>query len=264
MPEGDTVFLTARRLHEALAGKTLARAELRHPELSTVDLVGREVTAVRSIGKHLFVDFDSGHSLHNHLRLDGAWYLYRPGARWRQPGHLVRVVFAVADRVALGVRLHDLRLIATAEQARLVGHLGPDLLDPAWSAEHAARAVERLAAQPDRDLGLALLDQTAMAGIGNLYKNELCFLLRVSPWTPVHDVDLAEVVTLARKLLLRNALRPEQSTTGELRRGAQHWVYERRGQPCRRCHSRIESAQHGVGVDRRISYFCPRCQPRTP
>lgn len=264
MPEGDTVFLTAHRLHDALSGKELRRAELRHPELSTVDLSGRAVCAVRSVGKHLFIDFDDGRSLHNHLRMDGAWYLYRPGDRWRQPSHLIRVVLAVPDRVAVGFRLHDLRLIRTAEQALLVGHLGPDLLDPDWSAEHATRACERLAADPDREIGLALLDQTAMAGIGNLYKNEICFLLRVSPWTPVCAVDLASAVTLARKLLLRNAYRPEQSTTGELRRGAQHWVYERAGQPCRRCRGRIQSAQQGEGLDRRVSYFCPNCQPHTP
>lgn len=260
MPEGDTVFRTAQRLREALSGKELRHAELRHPELSTVDLGGRVICTVRSVGKHLFVDFDDGRSLHNHLRMDGSWHLYRPGARWRSPGHQVRVVLAVAEHVAVGIRLHDLRLIRTTAQDTLIGHLGPDLLDPGWDAAHGSEARDRLAAAPERELGIALLDQTSMAGVGNLYKNEICFMLRVSPWTPVSEVDLAGVVALARKLLLRNALRPQQSTTGEIRRGAQHWVYERAGQPCRRCGTPIESAWQGPGVERRLSYFCPRCQ----
>lgn len=262
MPEGDTVYRTAHNLHHALAGKVLRRTDFRHPTLATVDLAGETVHAVRSVGKHLFVDFDEL-SLHHHLRMDGVWHLYPPGARWRLPGHLVRVVLAVPDRVAVGFRLHDLRLVPTADAARLVQHLGPDLLDPHWSAEHAATTVTRLAADPNREVGLALLDQTAVAGIGNLYRNEICFLLRVSPWTPVRAVDLGAAVTLARKLLLRNVTRPSQSTTGELRRGQLHWVYERTGEPCRRCGTRITSAPLGTGVDRRTAYFCPTCQPRT-
>lgn len=268
MPEGDTVFLTARRLDAALAGRLLLRCQLRHPELATYDLTGRTVREVASVGKHLLMRMDDGSSLHSHLRLDGSWHLYRPGHRWRGgPMHTVRAIVEVAGQVAVGYRLHDLALVPTAHEDRLVGHLGPDLLDPAWDDELAARATARLAARPDRELGLALLDQTVMAGVGNLYRVEICFLLGVSPWTPVGDVDAAQVVALARTLLERNAWRPEQSTTGELHRGARNWVYARTGKPCRRCGDVVRSARQGDPrnpVQDRTVYFCPSCQPTPP
>jgi endonuclease VIII len=262
MPEGDTVYLTARRLDAALAGRSLRRAELRHPRWVTHDLSGRAVLGVHSVGKHLFTRFDAGLSLHSHLRMDGAWHLYRPGDRWRGPGHEVRAVLATDERVAVGFRLHDLELLPTDDESRLVGHLGPDLLDPAWSDAHHAEAVRRLTADPVAEIGLALLDQRVMAGIGNLYKTEVCYLLGVSPWSPVAVLaDPGRAVTLARTLLRRNANRPEQSTTGELGRGRQHWVYQRAGQPCRRCGTRVLVGEQGDGVYARVAYYCPRCQP---
>lgn len=168
MPEGDTVFLTGHRLDEALAGKTLLRGELRHPQLSTHDLAGRTVLGVASVGKHLFTRFSGNLSLHSHLRMDGSWHLYRPGEKWRRPAHQARAVFAVADRAAIGFALHDLELLPTEREDRLVGHLGPDLLAADWSEVHEAEAVRRLAADPRRELGPALLDQRVMAGVSVL------------------------------------------------------------------------------------------------
>src|SRR5207248_2606132 len=161
------------------------------------------------------------------LKMDGSWEIYRPGARWRHPAHHARVILGVPDAQAVGFRLHDLKILPTGEEPGLVGHLGPDLLDPQWTDEHAAMATAALAADGGRELGLALLDQRIMAGVGNLYKTEICFLLGVSPWTKVADTDAAKAVALARKLLLANAWRHEQSTTGELARGRRNWVYER-------------------------------------
>jgi endonuclease-8 len=262
MPEGDTVYLTARRLDSALGGHLLRRGELRHPRWVTNDLAGRTVLAVRSVGKHLLMRLDDGLSLHSHLRMDGSWHLYRPGDRWKRAAHHARAVLATDDRIAVGFRLHDLELLPTGEEDRLVGHLGPDLLDPRWSDGLHAEAVRRLTADPDVPIGLALLDQRLLAGVGNLYRCEVCFLLGTSPWTPVGQLaDPERAVTLSRTLLLRNATRPEQSTTGELGRGRQHWVYARAGQPCRRCGTRIEVAEQGDGVYARTAYFCPRCQP---
>ncbi|PRY42509.1 DNA-formamidopyrimidine glycosylase family protein [Umezawaea tangerina] len=261
MPEGDTVFLAGHRLDEALAGKTLLRAELRHPRLVTNDLTGRTVLGVRSVGKHLLTRFSGDLSLHSHFRMDGAWHLYRPGQKWQRPAHQVRAILEVDDRFAIGFALHDLELVPTSQEDRLVGHLGPDLLAPDWSDAHAAEAARALAAAPDRQLGPALLDQRVMAGVGNLYKAEVCFLLHVSPWAPVSAVDPAEAVRLARKLLLANAWHPEQSTTGQLGRGRQHWVFERGGKPCRRCGTRIKVATQGDDHTARLSYWCPRCQP---
>jgi endonuclease VIII len=260
MPEGDTVFLTGRRLDRALAGKTLARTDFRHPALATTDLAGHAVHEVRTVGKHLFTRFSGALSLHSHLKMDGAWEIYQPGSRWRHPAHEVRVILGAEDVQAVGFRLHDLQLLPTPEESRLVGHLGPDLLDPEWTEQHAGRAATALAADPARELGLALLDQRIMAGVGNLYKVEICFLLGVTPWTQVSEVDPAEAVTLARKLLLANAWRYEQSTTGELARGRRNWVYERSRQGCFRCGGRVRVGSQGHDVQHRPTWFCPRCQ----
>ncbi|WP_027944181.1 DNA-formamidopyrimidine glycosylase family protein [Amycolatopsis taiwanensis] len=261
MPEGDTVFLTGRNLERALAGKTLSRTDFRHPALATVDLTGRSVMAVRTVGKHLFTRFSGQLSLHSHLKMDGSWEIYRPGERWRHPAHQIRVILGTPDTEAVGFRLHELKILPTGQESRLVGHLGPDLLDPDWTPAHAARAAAALAAEPARELGLALLDQRVMAGVGNLYKTEICFLLGVSPWTPVSEVDALQAVTLARKLLLANAWRFEQSTTGEVARGRRTWVYERTRQGCFRCGGPVRVAGQGHGVEARPTWFCPRCQP---
>jgi endonuclease VIII len=262
VPEGDTVYLAARRLHAALAGHRLRRGELRHPRWVDHDLAGTTVLAAASVGKHLFIRIDSGLSLHSHLRMDGSWHLYPPGARWQRAAHHARAVLDTGERTAVGFRLHDLELLPTGEEHRLVGHLGPDLLDPDWGERHAAEALRRLTADPDAELGLALLDQRVLAGVGNIYKTEVCFLLGVSPWLPVGQLDDPErAVTLSRRLLLRNADRPEQSTTGELGRGRQHWVYQRTGQPCRRCGTRVRTGEQGDGVYARVASYCPRCQP---
>jgi endonuclease-8 len=271
MPEGDTVFLAGRRLDEALAGGTLVRAELRHPRLVGADLVGRTVLGVRSVGKHLLTRFDDGVSLHSHFKMDGAWHLYRPGEKWRGRGHDVRAVLGTRLWTAVGFRLHDLALVRTDREAELVGHLGPDLLAADWSDDLATEAERRLAAAGDRELGDALADQRVMAGVGNLYKAEVCFLLGVTPWTPVADTPdqtVPRAVELSRKLLLRNAWRPEQSTTGELARGRRHWVYQRTGLPCLRCGTPIRSGVQGSFVPVRHTWFCPNCQqgpgPATP
>jgi len=258
VPEGDTVFQTARRLAEALTGKLLTRGEIRHPRLSTVDLKGRAVQGVRSVGKHLFVRFDRDLSLHNHLMMDGSWRLQSPHARLN---HQVRVVLATELTMAVGVNLQQLRLIPTPEEHRLVDHLGPDLLDPDWSAEHAATADERLNRQPDREIGVALLDQTVMAGVGNVYKAEVCFLLVVSPLTPVSTVDTQRAVELSRELLLRNALRPDRSTTNDPRHDRRLWVYGRTRSGCLRCGARILVANQGEETRERVTYHCPNCQP---
>jgi endonuclease-8 len=254
------VYQTALRLTDALGGATLRRADLRHPRLSTVDLVGTVVDRVRSVGKHLFVRFDNGVSLHNHLGMDGSWRLYDPGRR-APVGHWTRVLLATDDRLALGQNLKELALVRTAEEGRLVEHLGPDLLDPDWSADHDATALARLTSEPARELGLALLDQSVMAGVGNVYKAEVCFLLGVSPWTPVSEVDAAEVVALARKLLLNNATRGVRNTTGDPRRGRELWVYGRERAGCLRCGGRVVVAAQGSGTRERVAYHCPRCQP---
>ena len=260
MPEGDTVWLAARRMHTALAGRTLTRFELRVPQHATANLTGRQVEQVLARGKHLLTRIDGGLTLHTHFRMDGVWRLHRPGARWTGgPAHQVRAVLANTEWAAVGYRLHDVTLIETDREPELVGHLGPDLLGPDWDP---AEAVRRLTEQPARPIGEALLDQRNLAGIGNLYKAETLFLRGINPWTPVAAIpDLAAVVGLARRLLTANRDHPEQSTTGSLRRGEQHWVYQRAGQPCRRCGSSVAVREQGEPPRQRISFWCPHCQP---
>ena len=261
VPEGDTVYLAAKRMTAALSGRRLTRGELRHPRLAEHDLSGLTILGVHSVGKHMFTRFDDGRRLHTHFWMDGSWHLYRPGQRWRRPGHQARAVLTTQERLAVGFLLHDMALVVTQDEHRLVGHLGPDLLKPDWDDNDAAVAAQRLRGHPGVELGLALLDQRIMAGIGNLYKTEMCFLLGVSPWISVRDIDPDVVVALARRLLLANADRPEQSTTGELARGKRHWVYERSEKPCRRCAEPVIRAVQGNDFYARSTYYCPRCQP---
>jgi endonuclease-8 len=259
VPEGDTVWLTAHRLHAALSGQALVRADLRVPKLATVDLAGRRLVEVVPRGKHLMARLEGGLTLHSHLQMDGAWHLYAPGERWRGgPDHQVRAVLVTGARTAVGYRLPVLELLRTEEEGEVVGHLGPDLLGPDWDP---ARAVERLGAQPGRPLGEALLDQRNLAGIGNVYVAELCFLRGVTPWTPFGEVRAPEkLVALAKRLLEANKTRVGHVTTGDTRRGRTNWVYGREGQPCLRCGAAVRYGQHGPAGQSRVAYWCPRCQ----
>jgi endonuclease-8 len=257
VPEGDTVWLAARRLHAALAGKTLIGNDFRVPALATVDLTGRAVLEVVSRGKHLLTRFSDGRTLHTHFKMDGTWHLYDPGQRWNGgPAWQVRAVLDVADRVAVGYRLPVVELVATTREADVIGHLGPDLLAEDWDE---AEALRRLRSQPDREIGPALLDQRNLAGIGNLYKTEALFLSGITPWVTVGTTpDLEGVVRRARRLLMANRGHWEQTTTGSTRRGDDHWIFERRH--CRRCGGLVLTATQGEPLVERISYWCPRCQ----
>ncbi|MGA5703546.1 DNA-formamidopyrimidine glycosylase family protein [Peterkaempfera bronchialis] len=259
MPEGDTLFLTATRLREALAGRALTVTDLRVPRLATVDLTGRQVTEVFPRGKHLLIRIEDGWTLHTHLRMEGRWQVYRAGERWRGgPDWQVRAVLGNADHTAVGYRLPVLELLRTEDEPQAVGHLGPDLLGPDWDPDEALR---RLRAQPDRPVGDALLDQRVMAGIGNVYRCELCFLRGVTPWTPVGEVARPErLVDLAHRALDANKLRHGHITTGDTRPGRQHWVYGRAGRPCLRCGTPVAVAERTDPSQERVTYWCPACQ----
>ena len=275
MPEGDTVWRTARHLDQALSGSVLTGSDFRVPALATLDLAGQPVTGTVARGKHLLTrigEGDSAVTLHTHLKMEGSWHLYRPGSRWRRPVHQARVVLRTEAWTAVGFSLGIVEVLARADEDTAVGHLGPDLLGPDWDEPEALR---RLAAAPRRPVGEAILDQRNLAGIGNMYKAELCFLAGVSPWLPVGEVpDLARLVRRARTVLEANKDRAEQSTTGDLRRGQRMWVFGRDRQPCRRCGTQIRLAMQGPGQPapdaaqksrqagaERATYWCPTCQP---
>ncbi len=265
MPEGDTVWLAGRRLHEALAGRQLRGSDFRVPRLATVDLAGTTVAEVRSRGKHLLLRLaggpGDGHTLHTHFRMDGSWHLYRPGERWRGgPGHQVRAVLRATDVVAVGYRLPVLELLPTDREHEAVGHLGPDVLGDDWDPAEAAR---RLAADPARPIGDALLDQRVLAGLGTVYRTETCFLAGVTPYLPVGELGTVgpvtgELVDLAHRLLDANKERHLQVTTGDTRRGRWHWVYGQRA--CLRCGGPVATGELGRRGRERLTWWCPSCQ----
>ena len=255
MPEGDTVWRTARRLDLALSGQALIATDFRVPDLATTDLAGRRIDQTVSRGKHLLTRIGDL-TLHTHLKMEGAWHVHRPGAPWKRPAHEARVVLTTSEWVSVGFALGIVELLT--DEATAVGHLGPDLLGPDWDP---ALAEANLRADPDRSIGEALLDQRNLAGLGNIYRNELCFLAGVHPAAPVGSVpDLARLIVRAKAVLEANKERAEQSTTGDLRPGRRTWVHGQR--VCRRCGGTVERSELGPPGRTRTAYACPRCQRR--
>ncbi|MFQ4149508.1 DNA-formamidopyrimidine glycosylase family protein [Arthrobacter sp. LAPM80] len=268
MPEGDTVWRQARDLRAVLEGHELVSSDFRVPAHATLDLSGQTVCSVQSRGKHLLM-FVGGLVIHSHLSMEGHWDIYPVDAngrtaRWRRPAFTARAVLATASATAVGFSLATLDVLPEAMVGNAVGHLGPDLLGADWDADQALR---RLLGDPGRAVGLALLDQRNLAGIGNVYRNELCFLGGVHPAVPVAEVaGLPRILEMAKRLLEANKNRSARSTTGGPARGdAASWVYGRAGKPCKRCgslirHATLADPAHPERAARDI-YFCPRCQP---
>ncbi|MFE7131765.1 DNA-formamidopyrimidine glycosylase family protein [Streptomyces sp. NPDC057638] len=262
MPEGDTVWQTAKRLRIALVGQVLTRFDLRVPQFATVDLRGRSVLEVLPRGKHLLTRFDGGLTLHSHLRMDGAWRVFPAQERWRGgPSHQIRAILGNASHTAVGYRLPVLELVRTCDEETAVGPLGPDLLGPDWDT---GVALTRLLADPARPLGEALLDQRNLAGIGNVYTSELAFLAGVTPWLPVGELPdgvPGRLLRTAHRLLMANRETFDRRTTGP-RAGPRTrlYVYGRAGLPCLRCGTPLRKAGEDDARNERISYWCPGCQ----
>lgn len=264
MPEGDTVYAAAARLRAALDGQLLEHTQFRVPALATVDLSGRRVRSVRSRGKHLLIDVDGPHadrpdigavSIHSHLKMEGAWHVHPLGRRWRRPGFQARVVLRTATHEAVGFELGVLDLLTDPDEA--LSYLGPDLLADDWDA---AEAVRRIEAVPDEQIGIALLDQRLMAGVGNVFRCEICFVRGMLPTRRVADADVPATVDLSRRMLWANRMRSARTTTGNTSQNARMWVYGRRGGSCRRCGTPVERDFLGPAGEDRVIYFCPRCQ----
>ncbi|MBV9380721.1 MAG: Fpg/Nei family DNA glycosylase [Streptosporangiaceae bacterium] len=257
MPEGDTVWYTARRLHEALAGRVLTRSDFRVPRFATTNLAGQTVMEVVARGKHLLIRTDAGLTVHTHLRMDGSWRV-RPAAERLRDSHRIRLLLTNADWQAAGYLLGVTEVLPTAQEDRVTGHLGPDLLGPDWDA---AEAVRRLRADPGRPVAEALLDQRNLAGVGVIFATEMLFLRGIDPWRRVGDVeDLGALVDLGQRLLGANKTRLEQVTTGDTRRGREVWAYGRAGRPCRRCGTVIKRGEQGPPGQERLRFWCPNCQ----
>ncbi len=259
MPEGDVVWYTARRLHEALAGRVLTRSDFRVPRYATVDLRGQPVTEAVSRGKHLLIRTGNGLTVHTHLKMDGAWRIRPAGTRLAQrTAHQVRLLLANEQWQAVGYLLGITEVLPTAAEHTATGHLGPDLLGPGWDT---AEAVRRLGKNPDRPIGEALLDQRNLAGLGTWYLAETLFLRGVDPGRPVGTVDdLPALVELGQRLLDANKERIGHVATGDTRPGRDSWVYGRAGRPCRRCGTVIRRGEQGPAGQERLRFWCPNCQ----
>ena len=270
MPEGDTLFRTAAGLRPHLVGRRVTAARTAGPgALPQVDrIVGHDITAVEALGKNLLIRFDNGLEIRTHLKMTGSWHRYRPGEPWRRPAGRARLVIEVPGAVAV---CFDAPVVELLEQRAEVvhpslGRLGPDLLAPDFDPAEAVRRLRdpTRAATP---IGEALVDQRALAGIGNVYKSEVLWLERVAPTHPVgalDDATLSRLVATAQGLLRVNAVRnggPERVTTGRDRRAVGPlYAYGRAGRPCRRCGTPIRSMRQGVDLPR-TTYWCPTCQP---
>ena len=275
MPEGDTIFRAARTLQRALAGRTVPRFESVFPALSRVDadtpLRGRTIDRVEARGKHLLIWFSGALVLRTHMRMHGSWHIYRPHERWQRPHHSMRIVLEAQDihAVAFDVPVAEFATPATLERSPQIRELGPDPLTDGFNASAASA---RILARGEAEIADALLDQTAIAGIGNVYKSEVLFAGRVNPFTKVRDLlpaDVDRLVATAVKLMRANVAegapaaietyRGLRRTTGRPDPGARLWVYGRAGRPCRRCGSPISRRRQGPHA--RSTYWCPRCQP---
>jgi len=250
MPEGDTVWHTAATLGRHLVGRTLTRCDVRVPRFATVDLSGQVVDEALSRGKHLFIRVGRA-SIHSHMKMDGSW---RVGEHRLRVDHRTRIILEAGAVRAAGVDLPVLEILDRDRDEDVVAHLGPDLLGRDWDPQ---RAAANLMARPDRPIAEALLDQRVLAGVGNVYCNELCFVSGRLPTAPVGAVgDPLRLVARARDMLWANRSRWDRCTTGDTRAGRRLWVYGRAGQGCRRCGAAINYD----GSGERVAYWCPVCQ----
>ena len=260
MPEGDTVWLAGRRLHDALAGRPLTRSDFRVPQLATVDLSGRTVTEVVSRGKHLLTRVDDDLTLHTHFRMDGSWHLYRPGDRWRGgPEWQVRVLLENAGWQAVGYRLPVVELLprdreADGGRAPRAGRPRPGLGPrrggaPAGRRPGPARSARRCSTSATWP-GSATSTRPSRSSCTASPRGPRWATCRTCPgWSTGRP-------GCSRRTRDRSA----QVTTGDPRRGRGHWVFERAGRPCLRCGTPVASAEQGRAPYQRISYWCPTCQ----
>ncbi|WP_018297595.1 DNA-formamidopyrimidine glycosylase family protein [Corynebacterium lubricantis] len=261
MPEGDSVYQLAKRL-KLMEGREVTATSIRWPSYATVDFSGLTCTRVWPYGKHLFMQFGND-ILQTHLKMEGSWSIHRAGAKWRKPGHAARVVLQLADEPRdielVGFWLGLVEVFPAREYHERVSYLGPDILEPEWDIDEA---LSRIEAQPTQTIGQALLDQKNLAGLGNEYRAEICFIAGVHPKTKVRDVNVRRILEISRRLIWANKDSPVRVTTGIKRAGETSYVFGRNNKPCRRCTTLIQKDFLGGDGDlERVIWWCPQCQP---
>ena len=274
MPEGDSIFRAARSLHRVLAGQVVTKFATAYAHLDRVNVdtpvVGRSIEKCEAAGKHLLINFSGDLILRTHMRMNGSWHLYRHGERWWRGPQAMRVRLDTADWVAVAFDVPVAEFVTKKqlETRDPVAQLGPDLLGQEFDRDEAIRRIVVSAARP---IAMTLLDQRIVAGIGNVYKSEVLFLSGVHPEVPSSTVPLPtleRMMDIARGLLQDNVVdgtSPRIQTYRNLRQlnpASEHdeslWVYGRKGKPCRKCGTPIESKK--MGLDARTTYWCPSCQ----
>jgi len=262
VPEGDTIFRTASRLRAALVGKALVELDVRRdPHGRRGPLPGTLITAVEAKGKHLLVRFGDGYVLHTHMQMTGTWDLYRRSERWRRPSHSARVILRVDDGTTavccmaplVELREENARGLPT-RMSRMLAGIGPDLCDPRCDLEDVLVRLASL--EPGTELASALLNQRVAAGIGNVFKSEICWEARVSPFATVGALDeqaRRRIYDTAKRQLAKNATTSRRTTFGN-----GFAVYRRGGRRCPRCGERVRTGSDGAA---RVTYWCPDCQP---
>ena len=277
MPEGDTIFRAARALNKALAGAMVTEFETAYAQLASANdnepLTGCVIEKVEARGKWLLIHFSGDLILVTHMLMSGSWHIYRPGERWKRPRADMRIIIRTAryEAVAFSVPVAQFHTARSLERSTAIPKLGPDLLKESF-AESEAKA--RIRARADEEIGNVLLDQKVMAGIGNVFKSEICYVCGIHPFRRVSSLSEREIdclVDSARKLMAANVTEAAgdqivtytglRRTTGRSDPSARVWVYRRKGEECRRCGTIIEMRRQGPGA--RSSYWCPECQPLT-
>jgi endonuclease-8 len=276
MPEGDTIFRTARALGRALAGKPVTGFRSTYPLLTRFNddtpLVGQTVEQVESRGKWLLLHFSGGGTLATHMLMSGSWHIYRPGERWQQPRINMRIVIENGDYVAVGFRVPVAKMLKPQELARATG-IPPPAIDVLSEEFNAGEVLRRMLACADEEAADVLLHQEVMAGVGNVFKSEVCFATGINPFSKVVSLELEKATALisaARRLVAANVLEDsgdtivtyggrKRRTTHEADPSASLWVYGRGGEPCRRCGELIR--RRIQGPDARVTFWCERCQP---
>ena len=254
MPEGDAVWRTAKALREALQDRPLAGVDLRWPGVAGEGLRGRVTLDVVPRGKHLLHRIEGGVTIHSHLRMDGSWRTMplRAVTPRVAADRDIRAIVASPERAAIGTLLGMLDVLPTAEEHRLVGHLGPDVLGPDWDED---RAVDNLLRQPDREIGAALLDQRNLAGLGTIWVSEPLFMVRLDPWSRVGDVGRAGLLRVVRQAhdMIRAGIVGDWRDYDPL-------VLGRVGKPCRRCRKPLVRGTIATPPQDRVMTWCPNCQ----
>jgi len=276
MPEGDTIFRTARALGRALTGKPITGFRSTFPLLTRFDddtpLAGQLVVSVESRGKWLLIYFSGGGTLATHMLMSGSWHIYRHGERWQQPRINMRIVIENSEYIAIGFRVPVARMHTALSLARDAKIPQPvlDVLSPQFDAEAAVRGV---LAHGDEEIADVLLHQEVLAGVGNVFKSETCFVAGVNPFCKVGALSREQVEALiadAQRLVAANVLEDsgdeivtyggrKRRTTHEADPGASLYVYGRKGEGCRRCGEPVRKRLQGP--DARVTFWCPRCQP---